>query len=169
MIRLPHSPTRSARWTFAGLLLAVALLSGCGGSGSSVNSGPDPTTPTNPSTPTAPATPVAPLMSANDAARLLDQATFGVTAGDVAHLQSIGISAYLDEQLAAPLTQYSGYSYTPHTAPSNCVTDPATRTDASSLCARDQYTPFRVQRDFFTHALNGADQLRQRVAYALSQ
>jgi uncharacterized protein (DUF1800 family) len=168
MIRLPHSPTRSAQWTFAGLLLAVALLSGCGG-GSSANSAPDPTTPSNPSTPTTPATPVAPLMSANDAARLLDQATFGVTASDVAHVQSIGISAYLDEQMAARSTQYTGYSYTPHTAPSNCVTDPATPTDASSLCARDQYTPFRVQRDFFTHALTDSDQLRQRVAYALSQ
>jgi len=165
MICLRHSPTRSAHWTFAGLLLVVALLSGCGG-GSSANSATDPTTP---STPTTPATPVAPLMSANDAARLLDQATFGVTAGDVTHTQSIGISAYLDEQLATPLTQYTGYSYTPHTAPSNCVTDPATPTDASSLCARDQYTPFRVQRDFFTHALTASDQLRQRVAYALSQ
>jgi uncharacterized protein (DUF1800 family) len=164
MIRLRHSPTRSAHWTFAGLLLVVALLSGCGGS--SANSATDPTTP---STPTTPATPVVPLMSANDAARLLDQATFGVTAGDVAHVQSIGINAYLDEQLAAPLTHYTGYSYTPHTAPSNCVTDPATPTDASSLCARDQYTPFRVQRDFFTHALTDSDQLRQRVAYALSQ
>jgi uncharacterized protein (DUF1800 family) len=175
MIRLPHSPIRSAQWTFAGLLLVVALLSGCGGGGSSANSATYPSTPTTPSTPstpstpTTPATPVATLMSANDAARLLDQATFGVTASDVAHVQSFGISAYLDEQMAAPLTQYSGYSYTPHTAPSNCVTDPATPTDASSLCARDQYTPFRVQRDFFTHALTDSDQLRQRVAYALSQ
>jgi hypothetical protein len=65
-------------------------------------------------------------------------------------------------------SQYSGFVYTPHTAPSNCVTDAATPTDASSLCARDQYTPFQVQRDFFTHALNDTDQLRQRVAYALS-
>jgi uncharacterized protein (DUF1800 family) len=41
--------------------------------------------------------------------------------------------------------------------------------DASSICARNQYTPFQVQRDFFTHALNNPDQLRQRVAFALSQ
>src|ERR1700691_4138591 len=99
MIRLSHSPTRSVQWTFAGLLLVVALLSGCGGGGSSsANSATNPTTsttpstPSTPSTPTTPATPVAPLMSANDAARLLDQATFGVTAADVAHVQSIGIS-----------------------------------------------------------------------------
>jgi hypothetical protein len=35
--------------------------------------------------------------------------------------------------------------------------------------ARAQYSPFQVQRDFFTHALNNPDQLRQRVAFALSQ
>jgi uncharacterized protein (DUF1800 family) len=66
-------------------------------------------------------------------------------------------------------TQYTGYSYTPHTAPVGCMGDGSNPPDASSLCARDQYTPFQVQRDFFTHALNNPDQLRQRVAFALSQ
>jgi len=38
------------------------------------------------------------------------------------------------------------------------------------VCAhRDQYFGFQVQRDFFIHALNNPDQLRQRVALALSQ
>jgi uncharacterized protein (DUF1800 family) len=108
-------------------------------------------------------------VSESDAARLLDQATFGVTASDVKKLESIGIEAYLDQQMAAPATQYTGFSYTPHTAPAGCVNDPTTPTDASSLCARDLYTPFQVQRAFFTHALNDSDQLRQRVAFALSQ
>jgi uncharacterized protein (DUF1800 family) len=47
--------------------------------------------------------------------------------------------------------------------------DSSSPPDASSICARNQYTPFQVQRDFFTHALNNPDQLRQRVAFALSQ
>ena len=151
-----HSPTslaRSAHGPLAPVVVMLALVTGCGGGGST--SAPAPTIPV--------------LASAADAARLLDQATFGVTASDVAHVQSIGIGAYLDEQLSAPASQYSGYSYTPHTPLSNCLTDPATPTDASSLCARDRYTPFQVQRDFFAHALKDSDQLRQRVALALSQ
>jgi uncharacterized protein (DUF1800 family) len=125
-------------------------------------------------TPTAAAvgatpTPTPAAIGATDAARLLEQATFGVTASDVAHVQSIGIDAYINEQLAYAPTQYTGYSYTPQTAPVGCRGDGSNPPDASSLCARAQYTPFQVQRDFFTHALNNPDQLRQRVAFALSQ
>jgi uncharacterized protein (DUF1800 family) len=157
MIHLRPWPARSARLRLAAVLAISALFNACGGGGSSGGSA------------SAPPAAIVPLATANDAARLLDQATFGVTASDLAHVQSIGISAYLNEQIAVPATQYTGYTYTPHTAPANCVTDTATPTDASSLCARDQYSPFQVQRDFFTHALNNPDQLRQRVAYALSQ
>jgi uncharacterized protein (DUF1800 family) len=92
-----------------------------------------------------------------------------VTAADVAHVQAIGIDAYISQQLGYTPTQYTGYSYTPHTAPAGCVGDGSNPPDASSLCARDNYSPFQVQRDFFTHALNNPDQLRQRVAFALSQ
>jgi uncharacterized protein (DUF1800 family) len=121
-------------------------------------------TPTG-ATQTAAAAPV----GAADAARLLEQATFGVTASDVAHVQSVGVDAYIVEQLAYAPTQYTGYSYVPALAHAGCMNDGSNPADASSLCARDQYTPFQVQRDFFTHALNNPDQLRQRVAFALSQ
>ena len=84
-------------------------------------------------------------------------------------MQSVGIDAYINEQLAYAPTQYTGYTYTPHTAPAGCISDGSNPPDASSLCARAQYSPFQVQRDFFTHALNNPDQLRQRVAFALSQ
>ena len=132
---------------------------------------------TSPATATS-ASPLAPTHSATstpvpvgaaDAARLLEQATFGVTASDIAHVQSIGVDAYINEQLAYPPTQYTGYTYTPNTKPASCVDDGSVPLDASSWCARDQYSPFNVQRDFFTHALNNPDQLRQRVAFALSQ
>ncbi len=141
-------------WGFAGALCALLTLAGCGGGGSNSPA----------ATP-----PPAPSVDATDAARLLEQATFGVTASDVAHVQSLGISAYINEQMAYPSTQYTGYSYTPHTAPVGCIGDGSNPPDASSLCARDKYSPFRVQRDFFMHALNNPDQLRQRVAFALSQ
>jgi uncharacterized protein (DUF1800 family) len=138
--------------TLIGLLLCLAACGG--GSGGSSGS----TTPPPPSQP-----------SAADTARLLEQATFGVTASDVTHVQNIGFDAYIAEQLAAPVSQYTGFSYTPHTAPANCQYHAATPTDASSICSRDQYSLFQVQRQFFMHALSDSDQLRQRVAFALSQ
>lgn len=144
-------------WGACGTL--CALLAACGGSGSNSAT----------SAPPAGAPPPPPSVSAADAARLLEQATFGVTASDVAHVQGVGIDAYINEQLAYAATQYTGFSYTPHTAPANCKSDGSNPPDASSLCARDQYSPFQVQRAFFTHALKNPDQLRQRVAFALSQ
>jgi uncharacterized protein (DUF1800 family) len=151
--------TRVRAAGFVGALGVLLTLAACGGGGgSSANTPPATTLP-----------PAATPVAAADAARLLEQATFGVTASDVAHVQSVGISTYLNEQLSDAPTQYTGYSYTPHTAPAGCVSDGSNPPDASSLCARAEYTPFQVQRDFFTHALNNPDQLRQRVAFALSQ
>ena len=147
----------AANRRFAGLACTLLALSACGGGGNSANSPP-------PSPP-----PPTPVVAAADAARLLDQATFGVTASDLAVVQNGGIDAYISAQQALPATQYTGYSYTPHTAPAGCMGDGSNPPDASSLCARSQYSPFQVQRDFFTHALNNPDQLRQRVAFALSQ
>jgi uncharacterized protein (DUF1800 family) len=144
-------------WRFLAACGAALILSACGGG--SGDSAPSATAP-----PAAP-----PAVTATDAARLLDQATFGVTASDVAKLQSSGIDAYISAQLGLPATQYTGFSYTPHTAPANCVSDGSNPPDAASVCARDQYSAFQVQRDFFTHALYNPDQLRQRVAFALSQ
>jgi uncharacterized protein (DUF1800 family) len=139
---------------FASAAMLLLSMAACGGGGSG-----------------APAviTPPPNQVSAADAARFLDQATFGVTASDVTHVQNVGFQAYLAEQLAATPSQYTGFSYTPHTAPANCKNDPATPTDASSICVRDNYSLFQVQRQFFMHALTDSDQLRQRVAFALSQ
>jgi uncharacterized protein (DUF1800 family) len=140
------------RLSGAALLLTLAA---CGGGSSGSAPPPVPPPPSQP--------------SAADTARLLEQATFGVTASDVSHVQSVGFSAYLAEQLAATASQYTGFSYTPHTAPVGCQNDPATPTDASSICARDKYSLFQVQRQFFINAIKDPDQLRQRVAFALSQ
>jgi uncharacterized protein (DUF1800 family) len=151
---------RVRSWGSAAMLGVLLGLSACGGGGGGAATSAPPTT-------TPPPTPAS--VSAADAARLLEQATFGVTASDVAHVQSVGIDGYINQQFGYPSTQYTGYSYTPHTAPAGCVNDGSNPPDASSLCARDKYSPFQVQRDFFIHALNNPDQLRQRVALALSQ
>jgi uncharacterized protein (DUF1800 family) len=149
------------------LLTCAAIIAGCGGGGSDSQSSTSTSTPPSTSTPTGPSTPPPP--SSADAARFLEQATFGVTASDLAHVQSAGFNADLSEQLTAPVSQYTGFTYTPHTAPATCKYDAAAPTDASSICARDQYSLFQVQRQFFMHALSNPDQLRQRVAFALSQ
>ena len=162
-MKSPRSDTREIR---AGIRAGVfvgsmcVLVVACGGGGGGVADTP---------TPTATPTPSPPAVDVADAARLLEQATFGVTAADLAHVQSVGIDAYINEQLAYTPTQYTGYAYTPHTAPVGCIGDGSNPPDASSLCARDQYSAYQVQRDFFVHALNNPDQLRQRVAFALSQ
>ncbi len=80
----------------------------------------------------------------NVAARFLDQAAFGPDAASIAQVQAVGLQAYLNEQFAAPISPYP---------------DPAT-------------TGFglgQVQARFFVNAVHGQDQLRQRVAFALSQ
>lgn len=109
------------------------------------------------------------MTSKSDATRLLEQGTFGPTAQDIAHVQGVGTEAYLSEQFALPAGGYPGFAYYTHTPGVSCQYDPTAPTGPASLCARDHYTLFQVQRLFFTNALTGADQLRQRVAFALSQ
>jgi len=81
--------------------------------------------------------------------RLLDQASWGPTMADVAHVQSVGLQGWITEQFAIPQTQIP---QPPATLPTYCNT--------SVAC---------VQQSFFQNAINGPDQLRQRVAFALSQ
>jgi len=109
----------------------------------------------------------APLSTAQqraDIVRLLEQSTFGPTEALIAHVTAVGIPAFVDEQLAASGSRYSSTKYVPYgMAVTFCPTDP------NPYCARDYYTMFQLQTDFFRNALTNDDQLRQRVAFALSQ
>ena len=78
------------------------------------------------------------------AKRFLEHASWGPTPDSIAHLQAIGISAYLTEQFAEPASTY------------NLPVD--TTSELSTL-----------QEQFFKKAVSGPDQLRQRVAFALGQ
>ncbi len=172
---------------------------GGGGSGSSSSQSDastprsnTPVTPANPSpTPTTPQTdaPGLPVPSVDDdgyappkytpspdgwvfkqdALRFLNQSTFGATADDLAHVEEIGFEAWLDEQFATPRTGYNGFIYYSTSAPANCRTDSSVKGTPENICARDHYSLFDVQRQFFANAISGRDQLRQRVAFALSQ
>ena len=106
--------------------------------------------------------------STADTVRFLEQSTFGPTSALIANVQqgcpngsapSVCFDAFLNEQLAAPMTDYPDLPGWPQTRPNVCT----------GTCARDNYTPYQLQVHFFANALAGQDQLRQRVAFALSQ
>jgi uncharacterized protein (DUF1800 family) len=108
-----------------------------------------------------------PLSSAQkqaDAVRLLEQATFGPNDALLAHVLDVGSQAFLDEQFAAPASVYPALPYVPAGQQATfCATDP------DPQCSRDDYSLFLLQNAFFQQALTANDQLRQRIAFALSQ
>lgn len=96
---VPETVGQHQHALFSGLA-AAALLSACGGGGSGGGS-PTPTPiPTSPPTPSPTPGPVP--ISANEAARFLMQASLGATRTHIARVQTLGYSAWLDEQLAVP-------------------------------------------------------------------
>lgn len=97
--------------------------------------------------------------STADTVRFLDQATFGPNASLVAHVQSIGFEAFLQEQFALPASGYPNLPLQPSTVPTTCT----------GTCVLNNYTMYPLQVTFFQNALTGPDQLRQRVAFALQQ
>ncbi len=118
--------------------------------------------PTGPPTPIGP-TRVIPLVTEREAALFLDHSSFGPTAASIADVQGEGIAVYLEHQFSIPATGYSGYSYL---TPDTILGCPA---GSAPTCVRDNYSLFPLQMQFFRNALTGPDQLRQRVAFALSQ
>ncbi len=105
----------------------------------------------------------------SDAARFLEQATFGPTAADIAHLQdpTVGFDGWLKEQFNMPLPSDYVPMETCQTSTNRCPDQPPT--GCGTDCNRDNYSMYQLQSRFFYRALNGSDQLRQRVAFALNQ
>lgn len=83
-----------------------------------------------------------PQVSPSAARRFLEQAAFGPTPAEAAHVQSIGLQAWIAEQLAMP--QISNYNSIPGSQQGMCVV-------------------------FLVNAVANPDQLRQRVGLALSE
>ena len=118
----------------------------------------------------------APITPDADAWRLLNQATFGASQAEVLRVQSLGISGWINDQFTKPISGYpdTKYNRIQLATSADCTTAmpgggnyPGDSPQAR--CARDHLTLAGVQRDFFLNAVYGADQLRQRVAWALSQ
>ncbi len=106
-----------------------------------------------PSTSTPVTPPVTTALSATAAARLLDQTTFGPTAAQISQVEQQGITAYLNSQFAQPTTLLASIPDNP--LPAQCV-----NLNSAYPCAESEW---------WATAINGPDQLRQRVAFALSE
>ncbi len=106
--------------------------------------------------PNAPA--AAPSAAQQDAARFLQQATFGPTSADIARLISIGQTAWLAEQQAMPFSA---------TFMSTVQKKYDLGDDYRPMGSK--YTPFWVGQRFWATAATSPDQLRKRVAFALHQ
>ncbi len=88
--------------------------------------------------------------SVSASARLLDEASFGPTQNTIAQVQAIGLSAYISQQIATPTTLLP---QTPATLPTWAVNNPSFYNDDNWWC----------------NLVESRDQLRQRVAFALSE
>jgi len=157
----------------------VRVAIGHAGGGPADDSGavatPAPLVPPPDDTPLVPDTFTGPASDA-DAVRFLEQATWGPTAADIAHVKLVGFRAYLDEQFAAPVTNAAkGSNYPDLVFPLDDQSVACPTTNASdpnynqTVCNRDNFSVYPLQRTFYTNALYGPDQLRQRVAFALHQ
>lgn len=85
------------------------------------------------------------------ATRLLDQATFGPTQSDIAHVETVGIPAYLAEQYAVPTTAIPDIPNNPN--PTQCTNNPAACWEGL----------------VWANMMTAPDQLRQRVAFSLAE
>ncbi len=90
------------------------------------------------------------LMTDRAAARFLDQATWGPTPSSILQLQQMGVNNWLAWQFSLNTSDLSDQAVLTATGTSNTNLAP-------------------VQRAFFQNTVTGQDQLRQRVAFILSQ
>ena len=113
-------------------------------------------------------TPPTPVVSPQDAARFLTQATFGPTDADIHNLSMIGYQAWLNQQFAIPETpeepavEQALIDNNPPCAAGNL------QCNAALFVGNDQ-DEWLVQSQFWQQAITGQDELRERVKYALSQ
>ena len=106
---------------------------------------PDATTYSEPATTDSPSIPA-------QAARFLNQATFGASPADVAYLTTHSFSQWIDDQLTKPASHSSNDVVAGLTADINLPYPSSLFTDA-----------------WWKYSITGQDQLRQRLAFALSE
>src|SRR4029453_12512406 len=80
--------------------------------------------------------------SAAEAARFLQQSTWGPTPDLIWRVQAFGYERFLEDQFAAPMSSYPTLLLVPGTPPDDCP--------ASTVCRRDNYTLYPFQTRLFT-------------------
>jgi len=128
------------RVTISIVAAVVVGLSGCGGGGADTGS-----------PPVVPPPPPPPVVSKPVAYQLLNQASFGATEADAEQVVTLGLEGWIDDQLIRPASLQLPF--------------------LQSLPRPEFF--FQLNEDrvdiWFRNALHGEDQLRQRVAFALSE
>jgi uncharacterized protein (DUF1800 family) len=129
------------------IMLAAAVLSACnGGESSDENSGVD----NNSTTYQVPKSEIILPDAYADYFRFLNQATMGATETEIGRVAAVGYEAWIDEQMAMPISLSAPY------------------VEANLSSAGDVRVGSR-NGAWVKNALQGRDQLRQRVALALSE
>ena len=133
----------SCRAVAAALLIVLAACGGGSGGTGEAESGPS-------ASPAAAGPSNAPLA----AARFLTQATYGPTPAEITRLSSMTYASWIDEQFAKPQSLHRQYM------------DQAAGDQAAMNAQVNQDNFFN---SYWSQAIAGQDQLRQRAAFALSQ
>ncbi len=107
-----------------------------------------------------------------DAARLLMQGSFGPTLDDIQRVQSLGIEGWIDDQYSQPVTSHEAWIKDTL----DLVQGPSFSANVLAEIREDGFNDLTrslagtaVMVPFARAAVLGEDQLRQRVAFALSQ
>ncbi len=130
------------------------LLSACGGSSEETPApAPVPIPAPTPAPEPEPEPPALP--NNNDSARFLNTATFGANINSINEVSSIGVEPWLDAQIALPASSHVDYLQELELT--------------LNLPADEEINREERLETWFTHAITAPDQLRQRVAFALSE
>ena len=136
---------QGARGSSIAILLVGLTLAGCGGGGGG-GSNPTPSG-SGTASGSSPAAAALPLPTAAQASRFLTQATYGPRSQDITALTTQGYNAWIKAQLAVPATS--------QLAQVEATANPTWQSNRMAA--------------FWKTAVQGPDQLRQRVAFALSE
>lgn len=150
----------------AGLSLALFLAACGGGGGSSGGGGATSSAQGEASVRMAAAAPAA--ITPAEASRLAKQATFGPTPALIDHIVALKTpEAWIDEQFTLNASTYADLAAKP-VATNFCTAQGLTGQDLTN-CNRDNFSATPMAMRFYADAMGKDDQLRQRVAFALSQ
>ncbi len=138
-VTFAHEQPATASVTTVAALAAAAALAACGGGGGAEPAPPSPPPPPQP--------------TRSEAARFLGQASFAATDADIARVQAIGYSAWLDEQFNLPRSQ----SHSEWLQAQGYVVDTAINSFAG------------VDNSLWRKLISSPDALRQRLTLALSE